>query len=218
MMDLVKELGLDDNTIFLFSSDNGPLNGTHDGLAGTDATFFNSAGGLRDGKGTLWEGGIREPFIARWRGRVAAGKTCDRVVGFEDLLPTFTELAGAKDATPKNVDGISFAPTLLGKKQEPRPFLYREFPAYGGQQAIRVGDWKGVRQNLLPKGKGKGKGTKAQPNLRIELYNLKDDITETKDVAAQHPDIVAKLERIMREQHTPSSVFPFPALDEDKTK
>ncbi|MFA6562633.1 MAG: arylsulfatase [Verrucomicrobiia bacterium] len=213
MMDLVKELGLDDNTIFIFSSDNGPLNGTHAGLAGTDAEFFNSAGGLRDGKGTLWEGGYREPFIARWRGRIAAGKTCERVIGFEDMLATLVELAGAKDTTPKNVDGISFAPTLLGQKQEARPFLYREFPGYGGQQCVRVGDWKAIRQNMLPRGRGKAKGKKAQPNMRIELYNLKDDIAETKDVAAQHPDIVAKLEKIMREQHTPSSVFPFPALD-----
>ncbi|MCX6898285.1 MAG: arylsulfatase [Verrucomicrobia bacterium] len=218
MMDLVKELGLDDNTIFLFSSDNGPLNGTHAGLAGTDAEFFNSAGGLRDGKGTLWEGGYREPFIARWRDRIAAGKTCERVIGFEDMLPTLVELAGAKDATPKSVDGISFAPTLLGQKQEARPFLYREFPGYGGQQCVRVGDWKAIRQNMLPRGRGKAKGKKAQPNMRIQLYNLKDDVAETKDVAAQHPDVVAKLEKIMREQHTPSSVFPFPALDEDKTK
>ena len=213
MMDLVKELGLDDNTIFLFSSDNGPLNGTHNGLAGTDATFFNSAAGLRDGKGSLYEGGIREPFIARWRGRIAAGKTCERVIALEDVMPTFMELAGAKGATPKNLDGISFAPTLLGKKQAPRPFLYREFPAYGGQQSLRVGDWKAIRQNLMPRGKGKAKGKKAEPNMTIELYNLKDDIAETKDVAAQHPDIVAKMEKIMREQHTPSSVFPFPALD-----
>jgi arylsulfatase A-like enzyme len=214
MMDLVKELGLDGNTVFLFSSDNGPLNGTHAGLAGTDAEFFNSAGGLRDGKGSLYEGGFREPFIVRWRGRVAAGTTCDRVVGFEDILPTLVELAGAKDTTPK-VDGISFAPTLLGKTQKPRPFLYREFPAYGGQQCVRVGDWKVVRQNLM--GRPKAKGKKVVPPT-LELYNLKDDIAETKDVAAQHPDIVAKMEKIMREQHTSSPVFPFPALDGEKTK
>jgi arylsulfatase A-like enzyme len=210
MMDLVKTLGLDDNTVFLFSSDNGPLNGTHNGLAGTDAEFFNSAGGLRDGKGTLYEGGIRVPFIVRWRGRVAAGTTCDHVVGFEDMLPTLMELAGAKDTTPKNLDGISFAPTLLGGKQEPRPFLYREFPAYGGQQCVRVGDWKLVRQNLM--GRPKAKGKKVEPPT-LELYNLKDDIAETKNVAAEHPGIVAKLQKVMREQHTPSSVFPFPALD-----
>jgi arylsulfatase A-like enzyme len=209
MMALVKELGLDDNTIWLFTSDNGPLNGTHNGLAGTDAEFFNSAAGLRDGKGSVYEGGIRVPLIARWQGRIAAGKTCDRVTGFEDMLPTLVELAGAKATTPK-VDGISFAPTLLGKKQAPRPFLYREFPAYGGQLAIRVGNWKIVRQSLMGRPKAKGKKVEA-PTL--ELYNLKDDIAETKDVAAQHPDIVAKIEKIMREQHTPSSVFPFPALD-----
>jgi arylsulfatase A-like enzyme len=210
MMALVKELGLDDNTIWLFTSDNGPLNGTHNGLAGTDAEFFNSAAGLRDGKGSVYEGGIRVPLIVRWRGRIAAGKSCERVTGFEDMLPTLVELAGAKNTTSKSVDGISFAPALLGKKQAPRPFLYREFPAYGGQQAIRVGDWKIVRQNLI--GRPKAKGKKVEPPI-LELYNLKDDIAETKNVAAEHPDIVAKLQKIMREQHTPSSVFPFPALD-----
>jgi len=213
MMELVKELGLDDNTLFLFTSDNGPLNGTLQGLGGTDAIFFHSAGGLRDGKGTLWEGGIRVPFIVRWRGHIAAGKTSDPVIGFEDVLPTLLELAGAKNAIPKNLDGISFAPTLLGKKQPPRPFLYREFPAGGGQQCVRVGDWKAIRLNLMPAGKGK----KAQATPRFELYDLKHDVAETKDVASQHPDLVAKMQKIMREQHTPSTVFPFPALDAEKT-
>ena len=207
MMNLVKELGLDENTIFIFTSDNGPLHGTHEGYAGTDATFFNSAGGLRDGKGSLYEGGVREPFIVRWRGRVATGVTHERVIGFEDVLPTLLDLAGARNAIPKNLDGISFAPTLLGRKQEARPFLYREFPDYGGQQSSRVGDWKGIRQQLKPRGK------KAQPNMHIELYDLAGDPHETTDVSAQHPDIVAKLERQMREQHTPSPVFPLPALD-----
>ena len=209
IMALVKELGLDGNTVFVFCSDNGPLNGTHQGLAGTDAAFFNSAGGLRDGKGTVYEGGFRVPCIVRWQGKIAAGTTSERVTGFEDWMPTMMDLIGAADSAPKDVDGISFAPTLLGKSQEPRPFLYREFPSYGGQQSVRIGDWKGVRQNLMPRGKGK----KAQPNLHIELYNLKDDISETKDVSAQHPDIVAKTEKIMREQHTPSAEFPLPALD-----
>ena len=134
----------------------------------------------------------------------------DRVTGFEDWLPTLLELAGLKDKTPAGLDGISFAPTLRGEKQAARPFLYREFPAYGGQQCIRVGDWKGIRQKLLPRGK------KAQPNLHLELYNLASDPHETTDVSAQHPDIVAKLEQWMREQHTPSTEFPFPALDADK--
>jgi len=211
MMSLVKELGLDENTVFVFSSDNGPLNVTHQGLGGTDAIFFNSAGGLRDGKGSLWEGGFREPTIVRWTGKIKPGTTSERVSGFEDWLPTLLEIAGAKDATPKDVDGISLAPTLFGKEQPERPFLYREFPAYVGFQVLRIGDWKGIRHDLLAKGQ-KGKGTK--PAMRIELYNLRADPTETTDVADQHPDIIAKIERLMREQHTPSKEFPFPALDQ----
>ncbi len=211
ILTLVKELGLDEQTIFIFSSDNGPLNGDGDqGLGGTDAAFFNSAGGFRDGKGLLYEGGYRIPEIVRWNSRIQAGGVSDRVTGFEDWLPTLLELAGLKDKTPAGLDGISFAPTLRGEKQAARPFLYREFPAYGGQQCIRVGDWKGIRQKLLPRGK------KAQPNLHLELYNLASDPHETTDVSAQHPDIVAKLEQWMREQHTPSTEFPFPALDADK--
>ncbi|MDD4872453.1 MAG: arylsulfatase [Kiritimatiellae bacterium] len=208
LMTLVKEFGLDDNTIFVFSSDNGPLNGKHQGLAGTDAMFFNSAGGLRDGKGSVYEGGIRVPCIVRWQGKIAAGTTSDRVTGFEDWIPTLMDLIGMPDVSPKDVDGLSFAPTLLDKSQEARPFLYREFPGYGGQQSVRIGDWKGVRQNLVPRGR------KAQPNLHIELYNLKNDISESKDVSEQHPDIVAKIEKIMCEQHRPSAEFPLVALDQ----
>jgi arylsulfatase len=124
-------------------------------------------------------------------------------------MPTLLELVGGAAATPKDIDGISFAPTLLGKAQPERPFLYREFPSYGGQQCVRIGDWKGVRQNLKPtKKQGGGK-----PDLTIELYNLKDDPTESKNVAADHPDIVKKIETIMRQQHAPSKDFAMPALD-----
>jgi len=207
LMTLITELGLDDDTIFVFTSDNGPLNGTHQGLAGTDAVFFNSAGGLCDGKGTVYEGGIRVPTIVRWKGHVPPGSTSDLVSGFEDWIPTLLELTGAKDAVPRDIDGISLVPTLLGEPQNERPFLYREFPSYGGQQMVRMGDWKGVRQKLISK-----KGT-GQPSLVIELYNLKDDIAETTNVAAQHPDIVSKIEQIMREQHVNSAEFPFAALD-----
>ena len=204
IMSLVQELGLDENTIFVFSSDNGPL---YDNYAGTDAVFFNSAGPLRGFKGSLYEGGFRVPTIVRWKGHVPAGKTSDRVTGFEDWLPTLLELVGAKQAIPSGLDGISLAPTLLGQSQEARPFLYREFPSYGGQQMVRVGDWKAVRQNLKPRGQT------AKPQLKIELYNLKDDIGETTDLAGKHPEIVEKLARLMREQHTPSAEFPLPALD-----
>lgn len=204
IVSLVEELGLEEQTLFIFSSDNGPL---YENWGGTDATFFNSAGPLRAFKGSLYEGGFRVPTIARWKGHVPAGQTSDRVSGFEDWLPTLLEVIGATQATPKHVDGISMAATLAGQTQEPRPFLYREFPAYGGQQMIRVGDFKGVRQNLMPKGKD------AKPRMKIELYNLKDDIGETTDLAEKHPEIVEKLARLMREQHTPSAEFPLPALD-----
>jgi len=205
MMSLVRELGLDENTIFVFTSDNGPL---YDRLGGTDTDFFESANGFRGRKGALYEGGVRVPCIVRWRNRIAANSTSDRVTGFEDWLPTFMELLGAASATPKDIDGLSFAPTLLGKKQEPRPFLYREFPAYNGWQSVRIGDWKGVRYPLNPKGKN------APPKkLAVELYDLKTDPAETKDVAAAHPDMVARMEKLMREQHAPSEVFPFPELD-----
>jgi arylsulfatase A-like enzyme len=212
MMALIKELGLDEHTIFVFTSDNGALNGTHQGLSGTDAKWFNSCGGLRDGKGSLYEGGIREPGIVRWTGKIKAGVVSDRVCGFEDWMPTLLDLAGAKDKTPAGIDGISFAPTLRGESQPEREFLYREFPAYGGQQMLHMGNWKLVRQNLMAAGKGKAKA-KAPKQPTLELYDLATDRHEEHDVAAQHPDIIAKMQAIMKTQHTPSKTFPFPALD-----
>ena len=206
IVSLVKELGLEENTLFVFTSDNGPV---HDNLGGTDHKFFQSAGPLRGLKGSLYEGGFRVPTLARWKGKIAGGKTIERVSGFEDWLPTLLDVAGAKSSIPSNIDGISITATLLGQPQPERPFLYREFPGYGGQQMVRLSDWKGVRQNLFPKGKNKD----AKPVMKIELYNLKDDLAESKDVAAEHPDIVAQIEKIMREQHTPSREFPLPALD-----
>jgi arylsulfatase A len=204
MVALIEELGLTERTIFVFSSDNGPL---YNQLGGTDCEFFESAGPLRGRKGSLYEGGFRVPTLAAWKGRIPGGVTSDRVTGFEDWMPTLLELAGVRDATPRDLDGISFAPTLLGQIQPERPFLYREFPAYGGQVALRMGDWKGVVQNLMPQGK------KAGSTWKIELYNLKNDVAETTDVAATHPEIVAQIDKLMREQHTPSPEFPFPALD-----
>lgn len=208
IVQLVQELGLDERTIFVFTSDNGPAPAK---LAGTDSEFFESAGGLRGFKGSIYEGGMREPCIVRWKGTIAPGTTSDRVTGFEDWLPTFADILGTSLPANEVIDGFSMAPALLGKPQEPRPFLYREFPAYGGQQAVRIGDWKGVRQNLLPRGK-----KAPPPDMKIELYDLKNDPAESKDVAASHPDIVAQIEKVMREQHVPSTEFPFPALDHPK--
>jgi arylsulfatase len=152
-------------------------------------------------KGSLYEGGVRVPTIARWPGHVDAGSTNDRISGFEDWMPTLLELTGASMATPDGTDGISLASTLLGNKQDPRPFLYREFPSYGGQQTIRVGDWKAVRQNMT------------RGNLDIELYNLATDVGEQDNVAKQHPQLVSELAMLMKQEHTPSELFPLRPLD-----
>jgi arylsulfatase A len=199
LMNTVDDLGLTTNTIFVFTSDNGPV---YDGLGGTDCEFFQSARNLRGRKGSVYEGGVRVPLIVRWTGHIAAGSLSDRVSGFEDWLPTLLDLCAVTNA-PGLLDGISFAPTLLGKTQEPRPFLYREFPAYSGQQSIRAGPWKAVRQKLSPK----------NAIIRTELYNLADDPTESRDVAAQNPDVLTRLERLLHEQHVRSDLFPITAID-----
>lgn len=203
MMALVEELGLDEETIVVFTSDNGPL---WQGFGGTDSAFFESAGPFRGAKGSLYEAGIRVPTVVRWKGRIAAGTESNLMTGFEDWMPTLLELVDAKGAIPEGIDGHSFAPELLANQQSERPFLYREFPAYGGQQSIHLGEWKGVRQNLLVPGE--------EANLHIELYHLGRDPAEMTDVSAQYPEIVERMERLMREERIPSELFPFPALDE----
>jgi arylsulfatase A len=208
LLAMIDEFGLRENTIVVFTSDNGPL---WDRFGGTDTDFFNSAGGLRGRKGNYYEGGFRVPCIVRWTGKVAAGKTSERVVGAEDWLPTFLELAGAKQSTPPGIDGISFAPTLMGKTQSERPFLYRESQAYGGQASVRVGNWKAIRLNLHPAAGGK-KAKTSEPTT-LELYDLAKDSAETTNVAAQHPDVVKKLSAIMKEQHVPTKLWPIRTLD-----
>ncbi|MEY2880804.1 MAG: hypothetical protein RLZZ15_3184 [Verrucomicrobiota bacterium] len=202
---LVRELGLEENTIFVFTSDNGAVYP----LAGTDPIFFKSNGDLHGYKGEIYEGGMREPLLVRWKGRVPAGTTAARVTGFEDWFPTLLELAGATAHAPAALDGVSFAPTLLGRAQPERAFLYREFHGYGGQQAVRVGDWKLLRRNLLPAAQKKKTGGPTT----LELYDLATDPAEKTNLATARPDVVARLEQVMREQHTPSPNFPFPTLD-----
>lgn len=200
IFDLLKELKLDEQTIVFFSSDNGPV---YDHVGGSDSEFFESAGPLRGFKGSLYEGGIRIPFIARWPGKIKAGGTSDLPGAFCDVLPTLGALGGSEP--PKDIDGLSLLPTLLAKgEQKKHEFLYWEFPAYGGQQAVRLGDWKGVRQDLF-----KGK-------TEIQLYNLAEDIGEKRDVAGQHPDMVARIAKIMAESHTPSELFPLKGIDKPK--
>jgi arylsulfatase len=197
ILDLLTRLDLDDDTIVMFSSDNGA---TYD-IGGADSPFFESCGPLRGRKGSVWEGGIRVPLVARWPDRIAPGRVTDHVSAFWDLLPTLMDLADLDP--PAGLDGISFAPTLLGEGgQRASEYLYWEFPGYSGQQAVRLGDWKGVRQQMR-------KG-----NTAIALFNLADDVGERNDVAPLHPEIVERIERIMREAHTPSRKFPMPLLDD----
>ncbi|MGC1273971.1 MAG: arylsulfatase [Planctomycetaceae bacterium] len=209
LIDQVERLGLGDDTIFVFTSDNGP---TYRRLGGADSDYFSSAQGRRGRKGDVYEGGIREPLIVRWTGKIEPGTTSDLPTYFADWLPTLLDLTGAARTFPPDNDGISFTPTLLGNAddQKRHEFLYWEFPAYGIQQAARTGDWKAVRQNLGE--------LKPGEKPKTELYNLADDPNETTDVAAKHPDVVVKLETIMAEQHVPSEMFPLAGIDEFKRR
>jgi arylsulfatase A len=197
VLHLLDELGLADNTIVVFTSDNGTTHLDQE----VDYEFFDSVGELRGLKGSLYEGGVRVPTIVRWPGKIAPGSTSDRISGFEDWLPTLVEVAGGADTVPGEVDGISLVPTLKGQQQPERPYLYREFSGYGGQQTIRVGDWKAVRQNM------------SKGNLEIELYNLAQDISEKSNVAEAHADKVAELAQMMESVRTPSEIFPLIPLD-----
>ncbi len=198
----IKDLGLDDNTIYIFTSDNGAVFP----LSGFDPEYFHSNGDLRGYKQDIYEGGIREPLIVSWKGHVPAGTTSAFVSGFEDWMPTLLELAGAKEALPKNADGISIAPTILGGRQAERPFLYREYHGEAGQQAVRVGDWKLIHRHLI--------ATPKKPvATTTELFNLGTDPGEKNDVATVNPGIVAKLQKIMDEQHATSKEFRYPGLD-----
>lgn len=207
---IVKELkakGIYDNTIIMFCSDNGPSFGG----VGVDGPFFNSGGLFKSetgwGKGSVHEGGIREPFIVKWKGKVEAGTTSDIISATIDIMPTLCDLLNI-DA-PKNIDGISILPEILGKKQKQQhDYLYWEYPEYGGQLAIRMNNWKGVILNIR-------KG-----NMQWQLFDLNKDIQEQQDVAAEHPDIIEKMNAIVKkEHHTPEvSTFLMPALEKFQNK
>ncbi|MCX6911155.1 MAG: arylsulfatase [Verrucomicrobia bacterium] len=184
----LKQLGLDERTLVMFSSDNGPQK-----EGGADFGFFDSTGPLRGMKRDLYDGGIRVPMIARWPGRIKAGGVSDHVGYFGDFMATAAELAGIEP--PPNLDSISFAPTLLGQpeRQKRHDYLYWEFHERGFAQAVRIGDWKAVRL-----------GTKKP----VELYDLKTDLGEQHDVAAQHPEVVAEVEAILKSVRTDSECFP----------
>ena len=197
LLSLLDELKLADNTIVVFSSDNGT---THLGEE-VDVTFFNSVGELRGLKGSLYEGGVRVPTIVRWPNHVAAGTASDTISGFEDWMPTLLDLIDEVDAIPAATDGVSIAPALLDQEQALRPFLYREFSGYGGQQSVRVGSWKAVRQKT------------STGNLNVELYNLAADPGEQHDRAADHPKLVQRLTNLMTSERTRSDEYPLPGVD-----
>lgn len=186
IMALLKERGLDNDTLVFFSSDNGPHS-----EGGHDSNFFDSNGALRGIKRDLYEGGIRVPLIARWPGKIKAGATSAQLCAFWDVLPTMADLVG--EPLPNEMDGVSILPALLDGKRVPHPPLYWEFYERGFAQAVREGDWKGVKTAL---------------QRPMELYDLSKDQSETKDLAAAQPEIAARLEALLRASHKDSPHWP----------
>jgi len=186
LLALLKELGMDQDTAVFFSSDNGPHK-----EGGGNPALLRSAGPLRGCKRDLYEGGIRVPMIVRWPGRIPPGTVSAQPWAFWDFLPTAGEIAGAKP--PDGLDGISMLPALLGHPQRSHDFLYWEFHERGFDQAVRLGDWKAVRHGI---------------RKPIELYDLRTDIGEAHDLAAQHPGIVAKIETCLKTARTESGDWP----------
>ena len=203
LIETLKKNGLYDNTIIMFCSDNGPAYN-----AGVDPVYFNSAGPFKGdygwGKGFLHEGGIREPFIVQWPGKVKAGSLSDHISATIDIMPTICELLNIP--LPNNVDGISLLPTIIGQnsRQVKHDYLYFEYPEYGGQQSLRMGKWKAIRLDILKTGE-----------LQTQLFDLENDMQEQHNVAVLHPEIVKQLEAIMKKEHRTPEVerFLMPALE-----
>ncbi len=188
LVSYLKANNLYDNTLIIFTSDNGPSY-----IGGTDSEWFNSGGPFDEnygrGKGFLYEGGIRVPMIASWPERIKAGSRSDHISSFYDVLPTLNDVANVK--TDFKGDGVSFYNTLINKdKQKEHEFLYWEFPGYNGQVAVRIGKWKIIWKDIK-------KG-----NKDIELYNLEEDESEQNNIAENHPEIVARLFEIIKKEHT----------------
>lgn len=190
ILSLIKELDLDDNTVIIFTSDNGPCS-----IGGVNIDDFNSSMGLSEGKRSLKEGGIRAPLIVRWPGKIKENSQSDLLCAQYDFLATFAEMAHIRLSA--KTDGISMLNTLIGKEQkEKHTFLYWEYIEKGGQQAVRIGDYKAYRKDIIK-----------QPSVRWSLYNLKSDPHEDNDIAFSNIDIVAKADSIAKTQHSPSTIL-----------
>ncbi len=185
----LKALNIDQNTLVIFTSDNGPH-----AEGGNDPGFFNSSGGFRGIKRDLYEGGIREPMIASWPAVIKKGQVSRQVGAFWDFFPTFANILG--EPVSGSVDGISILPTFTSKgKQKQHRYLYWEFHENGGRQAIRMGKWKGVRYNV-----------KRDRQAKWEVYDLLTDAGETNNVSSQHPELVKQFEALAKLAHAPSQV------------
>ena len=192
LLDLLRELEIDDNTVVMFSSDNGPHR-----EGGHRPDVFDSNGPFRGHKRDLYEGGIRVPLLARWPGRIKAGSVSDHLSAHWDMLPTFCQLAGT--AVPPGLDGISFLDVLEGgAAPQTHRYLYWEFYEQGGRKAVRFGDWKAVQLGLAK-----------NPDAPIELYNLQSDPGETVNLAKEHRDLVNTARGFLKEAHTDSPLWSF---------
>lgn len=190
----LEELGIADNTIIVFTSDNGPHQ-----EGGADPDYFDSNGIFKGYKRDLYEGGIHVPMIVKWPQIIEAGSSTDHISAFWDVMPTFADIAGVD--FNKKIDGISFLPTLTGKgDQKKHDYLYWEFHEKGGRIAVRKGKWKAVKYNVAKK-------TNAEP----ELYDLRKDPEETQNLASEFPDVVKEMKEIMKSARTESEVFQFSA-------
>ena len=189
----LQKLGIEENTLLIFTSDNGPhIEG------GADPAFFANKQTLRDTKRSLYEGGIRVPTIMEWRGTISAGVKSEFPSAFWDFMPTFVHLTHQTKTWKQTTDGISILPTLTGKgHQQYHKYLYWEFHEEGGRQAVRQGDWKLIKQKIK------------SGNPTFELYNLKNDPFEKRDLSAENKEIVRKLKKRMDKAHTPSEMFNF---------
>lgn len=196
IMKKIKDLGLDENTIIMFSSDNGATFS-----AGVDTRYFNSTAGLRGLKMEVYEGGIRVPFIARWPGKIKPNSISNHVSAQYDIMPTLAELTGGKHIKS---DGISLLPELTGRKSEQpkHKFLYFEYPENGGQIAVHSGNWKGVRMNV-----------RKNPAAPWELYNLMEDPGEQNNLASSNPAIVAEMKEIAKREHTHPHILDWEFID-----